>query len=124
MLSVAVAVMCVAVGIGLWLGAQHLIVEVPSSKARQAAIAHGILAAACVALTYVALARPGPPVIGFGWAAWCVLAATLAGGLTILTLNLFRRRPAKPLIAAHAMAGLTGAVMLAAYFSTRGSFGR
>jgi energy-converting hydrogenase Eha subunit A len=116
--------MCVAVGLGLWLGAQYLILEVPSAKARRIAIAHGIVAAACVALTYVALARPGPPVIGFGWAAWYVLAVTLAGGLTILMFNLFRRVPAKPLIAAHAMAGLVGAVMLAAYFSTKGSFGR
>jgi len=124
MLSIAVAVMCVAVGLGLWLGAQHLIVETPSLHARRVAIAHGMVAATCVALTYVALARPGPPVIGFGWAAWYVLAATLAGGLTILAFNLVRRPPAKPLIAAHAMAGLAGAVMLAAYFSTKGSFGR
>ncbi len=124
MLSVAVAVMCVAVGIGLWLGTQFLIVEVPSAKVRKAAFAHGAIAATAVVLAYVALARPGPPVSSFGWNAWYILAATLAGGLIILTFNLLRRPAATPLIAVHAMAGLAGAVMLVAYFSTRGSFGR
>ena len=124
MLSIAVAVMCVAVGIGLWLGAQILIIEVPSAHTRKVAIVHGVVAVGCVVLTYVALVRPGPPVSAFGWGAWYILAATLAGGLTILTFNLLRRTPATPLIAVHAMAGLAGAVMLAAYFSTKGSFGR
>jgi hypothetical protein len=124
MLIAAIAVMCVAVLIGLKLSAQYLIEEAPSAHAVRLAYIHGAAGALCIALFYLALHRPGPPASKFGWSALYVLVAALAGGLTILTLQLSRKPVSTVLVAMHATVGMAGAVMLAAYFSTPGSFGR
>jgi hypothetical protein len=124
MFYIVMAVLCVAVMLGLWLSAQYLIEETkPPIMARVAAV-HGSAGALCVALLYLTLHHPGPPAGKFGWTAFVVLAAALLGGLTILSFHL-RGKPVNPtLVAMHASAGLAGAVMLAAYFSTPASFGR
>jgi hypothetical protein len=124
MFYAVVAILCVALALGVWLSMQYLIEErAPPIMGRIAAI-HGTAGALCVATLYVALSRPGPAVGKFGWSAFVVLAATLAGGLTILSFNLRAKPPSRLLVAIHALAGMTGAVMVAAYFSTPGSFGR
>jgi hypothetical protein len=124
MFYVISAILCVAVGLGLWLSAQYLIEEsAPPMMGRIAAI-HGSAGALLVALLWFTLHRPGPPAGKFGWTAFVVLAATLLGGLTILSFNLRGKPPNRMLVAMHAFVGATGAVMVAAYFSTPGSFGR
>jgi len=118
------AILCVAVGLGLWLSAQYLIEESTSSLMGRIAPIHGTAGAILVALLWLSLHRPGPPVGKFGWTAFVVLAATLVGGLTILSFNLRGKPPNRTLVAMHAFVGATGAVMVAAYFSTPGSFSR
>ncbi len=124
MLIAALGVMCVAAMLGLWLSAQYLIDDKPPARAAAVAYVHGAAGTLCVALTYLALHRPGPAVSKFGWTALWTLVVALAGGLTILILQL-RRKPLSPaLIAAHASVGMAGAIMLAAYFSAPSSYGR
>lgn len=124
MFYAAIAILCVAVTLGLWLSAQHLIEEKkPAIMGRVAAI-HGTAGAICVALLYLALHHPGHPAGKFGWTAFVVLAAALAGGLTILSFHLRGKQVSPALVAMHASAGMAGAVMLAAYFASPASFAR
>jgi peptidoglycan biosynthesis protein MviN/MurJ (putative lipid II flippase) len=124
MFYAAIAILCVAVLLGLWLSSQYLIEEKKSAIMRRVAPIHGTAGAICVALLYLALHRPGPPAGKFGWTAFVVLAAALAGGVTILSFHL-RGKPVNPtLVAMHASVGLTGAVLLAAYFASPASFTR
>ncbi|MEJ0048301.1 MAG: hypothetical protein WDN04_20880 [Rhodospirillales bacterium] len=129
MLYAALAALCVALPLGMWLGSLHLVREEPPRRLGGVGVVHGLVGATCVALLFLALRSPdrrgaAHGAGGFGWIAFWVLAATLAGGLTIFVTYL-RGKPVSPtLVAAHATAGIAGAVMLAAYFATPTSFGR
>jgi hypothetical protein len=129
MLYATIAALCFAVPLGLWLVTLHLVHEDPPSGLSRAAAVHGSMGAASVVLLWLALQGPdrrgaGHGAGGFGWFAFALLAATLVGGLTILGYYLRGRALPKGLVAAHAMAGIAGAVILAAYFSSPVSYGR
>jgi peptidoglycan biosynthesis protein MviN/MurJ (putative lipid II flippase) len=122
MFYAAIAILCIAVALGLWLSAQYLIEEKkPPIMSRVAAI-HGSAGALCVALLYLSLHHAGHSAGKFGWTAFIVLAAALAGGLTILSFHLRGKQINPTLVAMHASAGMAGAVMLAAYFASPASF--
>jgi hypothetical protein len=130
-LAAAMGALFLAVVLGLWLGSLYLLREQPP-KGMIVGLIHGIIGAACVALLFWALHGPGTvpgPHFGhaagnFGWTAFIVLAATLLGGLTILSLRLLRKSISPLLIGMHATAGIAGAVILCAYWVNPGSFGR
>ncbi len=124
MLLVTMGILCVAVVLGLWLSAQYLIEEAKPAIMGRIAAVHGAAGAACVLLLYLTLHHPGPPAGKFGWTAFVVLAAALAGGVTVLSFHLRGKPVAPALVAMHASAGMAGAVMLAAYYSSPASFGR
>jgi len=129
MLYTAVAALCIAVPLGMWLGSLHLMRDEPPAWLSRVAAVHGSIGAVCVVLLWLALQGPdrrgaGHGAGGFGWFAFVLLAAALVGGLTILGFYLRGRALPKVLVAAHAMAGIAGAVMLAAYFSSPVSYGR
>lgn len=130
-LAATMGVMFIAVLLGLWLSSLYLLREEPP-KSRIVGLIHGTIGATCVVLLYEALSRPntgqgpnaGHGAGGFGWTAFYILAITLAGGLTMLSLQL-TRRPVSPLIVAmHATAGIAGAVILSAYWVSPSSYGR
>jgi len=131
LLGAAMCTLFLAVLLGAWLSALYLLREEPPGGMITGLI-HGTLGTATVAMVLLALQgkRAATPHAiptsagGFGWTAFAILAATLLGGLTILITH-FRRKPISPLlVAAHACGGITGAVILAAYWTTRASFGR
>jgi hypothetical protein len=133
LLTAAMGTVFLAVLLGAWLSSLYLLREEPP-KGMIVGLIHGTLGTATVALVLFALQGPrthqtphGPHTGGagsFGWTAFAVLAATLVGGVTIL-FNHLRGRPIMPLlIAMHACAGVAGAVILAAYYSTPASYGR
>ena len=127
MLIAALAAMVVAVCLGLWLSALYLIREEPPKGIPIVGMIHGTAGAAAVVLLYLALQGPprGVHTGGgtFGWISFVFMAMTLAGGVTILTLHLVRRGAPTLLIAAHALLGITGGVMLSAWWSSPVSFG-
>jgi hypothetical protein len=128
MLNPAIASLCVAVLLGMWLSSQHLLEGNPPRFIGRVGAVHGAAGALCVGLLYLALrAKPagaGHGAGGFGWTAFWMLAATLLGGLAILSHYLRGRLPPTVLVAVHACVGIGGAVMLAAYYSSSASFGR
>jgi hypothetical protein len=129
MLYAAVAALCIAVPLGLWMSSLHLVRDEPPAGLSRVAAVHGSFGAACVVLLSLALQGPdrrggGHGAGGFGWFAFALLAVTLVGGLTILGHYLRGRAAPAVLVAAHAMLGIAGAVMLTAYFSSPVSYGR
>ena len=132
MLNAAIAALCLAAPLGMWLSSQYLIEQAPSRFTGKVAAVHGMAGATCAALLFLALRRPvathpGGPASGagaFGWIALGMLLATLFGGLTILSFHLRRRAAAPVIVAIHACAGIFAAVLLAAYYSTPSSYGR
>jgi hypothetical protein len=129
MLYAAVAALCIAAPPGLWMSSLHLLRDEKLPSFSRVAAVHGSFGVACVVLLCLALQGPGRRGAGhgaggFGWFAFVLLVATLSGGLTILGFHLRGRALPKILVAAHAMAGIAGAVMLAAYFSLPSSYGR
>jgi hypothetical protein len=110
-----------AVGLaGLGLICFHLLERPIRGWARLASIVHGVAGAAGVALVVTAVVRAGVDRQGFGRLAVELLAATLLGGLLVAAAHGRRRRPAGLLVALHAMAGVAGIVIVAAYVSTGG----
>lgn len=122
MLIATLSVLSIAVLLGIWLSSMMLIYEHTPKQGGRVAAVHGLAGATAVILLCLTLLAPGAAT-RFAVTGLVVLGITLLGGLTILAFNL-RRRPVSPvLIAMHACAGMAGAVILAAYFSTRHSFG-
>jgi len=128
MLLPAIALLSVAVLLGLWLAAGYLIYDTPPRYMGVTGYIHGAVGAACLALLYVALQGPGQDGIHaagkFGWTGFVLLAATLLGGLLILSLHLLRRAVSPVVVAMHASVGIAGAVIVLAYWSNHASFGR
>jgi len=128
MLVIAISAMAVAVCLGLWLSALHLIREEPPKKIPVAGIVHAMAGATAVGTLLFALRGPPRGVHtgagGFGWTAFVMLALALAGGVTILSFHLRRRGAPVLLIAMHGMLGIAGGVMLAAWWASPVSFGR
>jgi hypothetical protein len=129
MLNAAVIALCIAMPVGMWLGSLHLLRDEPPSGLSRVGVVHGSVGAVCVALLWMALLGPDRRGVGhgagaFGWVAFGLLAATLAGGLTILSFYLRHKTVPRLLVATHASVGIAGAVMLAAYFSAPVSYGR
>lgn len=129
MLYAAVAALCIAVPLGLWMSSLHLLRDEPPVGLSRVGAVHGSMGAACLVLLLLALQGPGRRGAGhgaggFGWFAFVLLLATLGGGLTILGFYWRGRALPKVLVAAHAMVGIAGAVVLAAYFSLPSSYGR
>jgi hypothetical protein len=133
LLTAGMGTLFLAILLGAWLSSLYLLREEPP-KGMVVGLIHGTLGTATVALVLLALQGPrthatahGPVTSSagsFGWTGFVVIAATLAGGLTIL-FNHLRNRPISPLlIAMHACGGVAGGVILAAYYSTAASFGR
>ena len=131
LLGYAMGALFVAVTLGLWLSSIYLLRE-EAPKGMVTGLAHGSVGALCVSLVFVALNRPNPglgPTAGqpaghFGWIAFYTLVITLAGGLTILTTHLARRRVSPLLVALHASAGIAATVILCAYWVSPLSYGR
>jgi hypothetical protein len=131
LLAVTMGVMFVTVVLGLWLSSLYLVNEAPP-KSRAVGLIHGGIGAICVTLLYFTLHGPniskgrnaGHPAGSFGWTAFYVLVIALAGGLTILSLQMTRRRITPLLVAMHATAGIAGAVILCAYWVSPSSYGR
>jgi hypothetical protein len=128
MLIAALAAMLAAICLGLWLSAMYLIREEPPKTIPVTGMLHGAAGLAAVALLLLALRGPPRGVHtgagGFGWTAFGLMAAALAGGLTILTFHLRRKGAPTLLIAMHAMLGIAGGVMLSAWWASPVSFGR
>ncbi len=128
MLIAAITAMLAAIGLGLWLSALYLIREEPPKTIPVAGMFHGASGLAAVVLLLLALR--GPPrglhtgAGGFGWTAFALMAAALAGGVTILTFHLRRKGAPTLLIAMHAMLGIAGGVMLAAWWASPASYGK
>lgn len=126
MLIAAIAAMCITVCLGLWLSAVILINEAPSRKTPPVALVHGLAGSVTVVLLLLALQGPRRGVQtgagGFGWTGFVMLALALAGGLTILTLQLRRRGAPTLLIAFHAMLGIGGAIMMSAWWASPVSY--
>jgi hypothetical protein len=129
MLYATMAALCIAVPLGMWLGSLHLMREEPPRGLSRVGAVHGSVGAVCVALLYLALRGPdrrgvGHGAGGFGWIAFWLLAAALAGGLTVLSFYLRGRTVPPVVVATHASVAIAGAVMLAAYFAAPVSYGR
>ena len=129
-LAGAMAALFLAVVLGLWLSSLYLLREEPP-KGMITGLVHGGLGTAVVALVFLALHFPvtsgrnaGTSAGSFGWTAFYTLLLTLGGGVTILGLNLSRRKISPLLIAMHATLGVAGAVILCAYWVSPSSYGR
>ena len=128
MLIAAISTMSFTVSLGLWLGALYLVREEPPKTLPITGIVHGTAGAACVVLLLLALGGPRRGLHtgagAFGWASFAILLAALLAGATILSLHLRRRGAPSLLIALHGMLGLTGGILLAAWWASPVSFGR
>jgi hypothetical protein len=116
MLTLAFSLLCGAALFGVALGVHYL----AGADARKLPAAlpplHGILGAAGLACLLLAL-RHGLPESHFGTASFAPIAAVLLGlalafGLAITPAAWRRRRPAEPLVGAHAGLAIAGLVML------------
>jgi len=125
MLSYALAILSLTGLLGLWLAGKVLMDDKPAGLLGWKQLAHAGSGLAGVAVLYLALASPGGhPASKFGWTAFTLLAAALAGGLSILAMTL-RRKPAPfLLLAVHGSVAIAGWVLLSAYFTTPSSYGR
>jgi hypothetical protein len=128
MLLPTIAVLSLAVLLGLWLAAGYLVYDTPPRHMGIVGVIHGTVGATCVTLLYMALQGPGRDGVhsagNFGWTGFVVLAAAFLGGLTILSLHMLRRTINPVLVAAHASVAIIGAVIVLAYWSNHASFGR
>jgi hypothetical protein len=120
-LIAAVAVLGVAFAIGLWLGCLYMLVERPPGRLTLIGMLHGMVGAAGVAMLLFALQGPPRAVKfgagGFGTVAAVLLAAALAGGVTILGTHLRKRPISIGLVAMHGMFAIVGYTLLCTYFS-------
>jgi hypothetical protein len=133
LLGAAMGTLFVAVLLGTWLSGLYLLREQPP-QGMITGLVHGSVGALTVGLLLLALIRPpetmphphphGTGGASFGWMAFVILAGALLGGLTILVTNLRRKQVSILLVAMHACAGIAGAVIMAAYWTTYASFGR
>jgi heme/copper-type cytochrome/quinol oxidase subunit 3 len=130
LLACAMGALLVAVVLGLWLSSIYILMEHPPAG-MVASLIHGTFGAAVVALVFAALHRPvtsgpnaGNPASNFAWTAFYTLALALAGGVTIASLHIARRKISPLLIAMHATLGIAGAVILCAYWISPASYGR
>ena len=127
MLIAAVVAMVVTVALGLWLASLHLIPEKPPQRVPVVGIVHAL--AGATATGALLLALRGPPrgvqtgAGSFGWIAFGTMALALLGGLTVLGLHLRRRGAPSLVIAAHALLGITGGVVMAAWYASPSSYG-
>jgi hypothetical protein len=127
MLIAALATMLTAVCLGMWLSAIILIREEAPKKIPVTAMLHATVGATAVVLRFLALQGPKrgehTGAGGFGWTAFAMMALALALGITILSYHLRRRGAPTLLIAFHAMLGISGGVMLSAWWASPVSFG-
>jgi hypothetical protein len=125
MLIAAVSVMAVAIVLGLWLGSLYLVRDEPPKAIPITGLLHGAAGATSVVLLLLALR--GPPrgehtgAGSFGWTAFWLMALALAGGVTILSFHLRRRGAPALLIAMHGMLGISGGLILAAWWASPAS---
>jgi hypothetical protein len=128
MLNAAIATMLAALCLGLWLSGLHLVREEPPKTIPVTGMIHGAAGLAAVVLLLLALRGPARGVHtgagSFGWTAFALMAAALAGGITILTFHLRRKGAPTLLIAMHGMLGIAGAVMLSAWWASPASYGK
>jgi hypothetical protein len=127
MLIAAVSILGIVVLIGLGLGSLYILHETPPKHVMPVGWLHGGLGAAGVATLVLAL-RGAPLGVArgagsFGWVSGVMLLATLAGGLLILLIHMRQRAVPPLLIVMHGTLGIAGYVLLAAYFSSKASYG-
>ena len=116
MLNIATWILGATVLAGLGLSAFYLTEKPIRGAVRWASAAHGLSGAAGFVLAVLA-ASHALDRQGFGRIAIGFLAATLLGGLVIAAAQLRRRRPPGLVVALHAITGVAGLVILAAYAS-------
>jgi len=126
MLIAALVILSVTAGFGLWLAGLIMMANKPPEGLGWKQVSHGATGLIGVAVLYLALAAPGRGhgAGKFGWTAFTLLAAALAGGLTILGYHLRKRGAPGSLLALHGSIAVAGYVLLAAYYTSPISYGR
>ena len=117
MLEVAVWVVGAAVLLGVGLSAFYLAERPIQGAARWASVVHGLVGVGGAGLTAAAVMGAADPQ-GLGRIALVLLGAALLGATVIVVSNVRRRRPGGLVVALHAIAAVSAAVILAAYAGT------